>query len=61
MKEQIEVKGPITIEQTSEPVLYSFIITDAEDTRHFFLEKDGELVYDGYDKLCDRETAPAHL
>ena len=57
---EINVKSPIGV--SSSP-FYSVIISDAEDTRHFFLEKDGELFYDGNCQKvqCDEEKAEEAL
>ena len=43
---ELKLKMPISIKPTS--VDNGYIITDANNTEHFFYEKDGELEYDGW-------------
>jgi hypothetical protein len=43
---ELKLKMPIKIKPTIENDGY--IITDANNTEHFFYEKDGELEYDGW-------------
>lgn len=42
---ELKVVSPIKVSGSEQ---YDVIITDAEDTIHYFLRKDGELFYDGY-------------
>lgn len=46
MKTILTLKMPISIKPTS--VDNGYIITDANNTEHFFYEENGELVYDGW-------------
>ncbi len=54
----INVKSPITVRSTP---YYSAIVSDADDTRHFFLEKDGRLFYDGNCKDFHTEENPEEI
>jgi hypothetical protein len=43
---ELKLKMPINIKTTVDNDGY--VITDADNTEHFFYEKDGELEYDGW-------------
>lgn len=43
---ELKLKMPIKIKATIDNDGY--VITDADNTEHFFYEKDGELEYDGW-------------
>jgi hypothetical protein len=45
MKTILTLKMPISIEPST--VDKGYVITDANNTEHFFYEENGELVYDG--------------
>jgi hypothetical protein len=46
MKTILTLKMPISIEPSTADKGY--VITDANNTEHFFYEENGELVYDGW-------------
>jgi hypothetical protein len=45
---ELKLKMPINIKATVDNDGY--VITDADNTEHFFYEKDGELEYDGWSR-----------